>query len=64
MKFSLQVRHTWVSAMTSLRLQSVPQESGRRVRTSGGIRLIGASPFFKDQTRRRISQASRSRTST
>ena len=32
-----------------------------RVRTSGGIRLIGASLFFSDRTRRRNSKASRSR---
>ena len=63
MKTSLQARHTWVNEITPMGLSHLSQESGMRMRTSGGIRLIGASLFFKDRIRRRTSKASCSRTS-
>jgi len=43
---SLQVRHTWVSAIKFPSLSSKPQKSGTRERISGGIRLIGAILFL------------------
>jgi len=63
MKISLQVRHTWVNAIKASS-PSTPKESRMRVRTSGGIWLIGASLFFKDRARRRTSKRFRSRPST
>jgi len=63
MNISLQARHTWVNAIKSASLQPVYQKSGMRVRTSGGIRLIGESLFFSDRTMRTTSKASRSRLS-
>ena len=60
-KISLQARHTWVSAIVSSSLTSLFHESGMRMRTSGGILLIGASLLLQDRIRRRTSEASCSR---
>ena len=55
MNTPLQARQTWVNVITS-RSQArsssgkpLYRKSGMRVRTSGGIRLIGASLFLRPQ---------------
>jgi len=63
-KIALQARHTRVSAIVARSLTSLLQKSGMRERTSGGMRFIGAKPFFRDLIRRRTSKASCSRART
>ena len=63
-KIALQARHTRVTAIVAWSLIAVLQKSGMRERTSGGMRLIGAKPFFRDLIRRRTSKASCSRVRT
>jgi len=52
MKVILQARHTWPNVIKSSSSSSISKESGTIMRTLGGIRLIGASPFFNHRVKR------------